>query len=586
MSLDSDVRSVWEIKTLDSLTGGLNLSQRTENLEDSQSPNILNLFFRKDEVLVDTGYKDFLGVVRGVPRAEIQFFFTDGSDIPCLITNATFYVKVGTQWQYPSGGDGTATTMAVAGVATNTTIQVANATGFANDDYIAIELDTGAQHQTRVNGAPVGNVITIDDALPSGSAIGKYVCKAPALLGSDDEQVSFVIASSVNWLIFTNGVDVLQRFDGTSVEAVPGTPSSGNTICKAVALYRNYLFMINTVEGGTYRPQRVRWSGIANFISWPANNLVDLVDTEDQAICAYPLGPYLIIYKSTTIVRASFVGLSTKTFNFDVVITTEGVNGVQSVVQLEKEHVFFGQGGVFSYKGGMDITELGEPVWEMLFGTDSELNPNFSNRIIGMFIHDLNEVWFHYPDTDSEYPNNTLRYIVSEKVWLKRQFANTVSGYGFYVVTTTRTWNDLIGDWTVQDWIWGSSKVSANSPTVLLLNDENLQVYEYDYLSGDDDGAAISFEFQTKEFYHPDNLMRFDSFMIEAKGSAVTFEYSTDRGNTWITIAADYALQASYELLNLGYQFVANRIRFRFRGSGSGFGIRWFAFRWRPESVH
>lgn len=586
MSLDSDGKNFWEIKTFDGLTGGLNFADRSENLEDSESPNILNLFYRKDEVLVDTGYSEFLGVVRGIPRAEIQFFLTDGSDISCLVTNDTFYVKIGTQWQYPAGGDGTATTVAVAGVATNTTIKVVDDTGFGDGDFIAIELDDGTQHQTTINGAPAANVITLDDALPSSSAIGKYVCRAPVFAGDDGEQISFVVAPSVNWLVFTNGIDVLQRFDGTSVEPVPGTPSSGNTVCKAVALYKNFLFLINTNEGGTYRPQRARWSALADFITWPANNFVDMVDTEDQAICAYPLGPYLIIYKTVTIVRVSFLGLATKTFNFDNVISTEGVNSVQSVVVLEKEHIFFGQGGVFGYKGGMEVTELGEKVWEMLFGTDSELNPSFANRVIGMYIHDLNEVWFHYPDVNSEYPNNTLRYIVSEKVWLKRRFHNTISGYGFFAITTTRTWNDLIGDWTEQDWIWGSSKVSASSPTVLLLNDENLQVYEYNFLSGDDNGTVIDFEMETKEFYHPENKMRFDSFMMEMKGTAVDFAYSTDRGNTWNTIADGYALQATYELYNMGYQFVADRIRFRFSGSGSGFGIRWFAFKWRPESVH
>lgn len=584
MSLET--KSVWEEKTLDSLTGGINLSQRSENLDDSESPRVLNLYTRRDELLVDTGYTPFLSPVRGVPRREIQFFFTDGTDIPCLITNDTFYVKVGEQWQYPQGGDGTATDMAVAGVASDLTIKVTDDTGFSDGDFIGIELDDGTQHQTTINGAPVANVITITDALPSASAIGKYVCRAPVLQGNDGEQISFVIASSVNWLIFTNGVDAAQRFDGTDLVPLPGTPNGGNTVCKALALYKFYLFMINTVEGVTTRPQRARWSELANYISWPANNFIDFVDTEDLAITAEVLGPYLVIYKQKTIIRCSHVGTAAKTFNFDTTITTEGVNGVLSVIALEKEHYFWGQSGIYNYKGGFDITDVSLKVWELLFGTDNVINPSFANRVIGMYIKELGEIWFHYPDVTSEYPNNTLRYDTENQVWMPRQFNNSISGFGFFFITTTRTWNDLIGTWNDQDWIWDSTKVSANSPTVLLLNDTEFQVFEYDYLTGTDNLVDINFEYQTKDFYHPDNLMRFDQIMLEAKGTTLNLQYSLDRGNTWVTIYSQMDLHATYEIYNIGFQFVGKRVRLRVTGSGSGFGIRWFGFRWRPESQH
>jgi hypothetical protein len=67
------------------------------------------------------------------------------------------------------------TTISVAAAAAATTITVASATGIATGDLIAILLDDDTTHFTTVNGAPVGNVVTIAVALPSAAAIGRDV---------------------------------------------------------------------------------------------------------------------------------------------------------------------------------------------------------------------------------------------------------------------------------------------------------------------------------------------------------------------------------------------------------------------------
>jgi hypothetical protein len=56
--------------------------------------------------------------------------------------------------------------------AAQTTISVADATGIADTDIVGILLDSGAWHWSQVNGAPVGNDVAIDDALPSQASDG------------------------------------------------------------------------------------------------------------------------------------------------------------------------------------------------------------------------------------------------------------------------------------------------------------------------------------------------------------------------------------------------------------------------------
>jgi hypothetical protein len=67
------------------------------------------------------------------------------------------------------------TTLTVAGVATDTTITVSSTTGITDTYNIGIHMDDGTLFWTTVNGAPVGSVVTLTDALPSGTSIGNHV---------------------------------------------------------------------------------------------------------------------------------------------------------------------------------------------------------------------------------------------------------------------------------------------------------------------------------------------------------------------------------------------------------------------------
>jgi hypothetical protein len=88
--------------------------------------------------------------------------------------------KAQTEYSLGPSGDHFTTTLVntavkVAGVATDTTIDVDYITGISDGDYIGIELDTGYLHWTTVNGAPAGDTVTLTDALPSAVAIDNTV---------------------------------------------------------------------------------------------------------------------------------------------------------------------------------------------------------------------------------------------------------------------------------------------------------------------------------------------------------------------------------------------------------------------------
>jgi hypothetical protein len=59
--------------------------------------------------------------------------------------------------------------------ASDTTIEVQSVTGFADDYYVGIELDSGYMQWTRQDGAAAGLVITIDNALTGAASAGNAV---------------------------------------------------------------------------------------------------------------------------------------------------------------------------------------------------------------------------------------------------------------------------------------------------------------------------------------------------------------------------------------------------------------------------
>lgn len=65
-------------------------------------------------------------------------------------------------------------TLAQSYAAGATAITVTSATGITTGDNIGVVLDTGATFWTTVNGAPVGNVITLTASLPSSASSGNF----------------------------------------------------------------------------------------------------------------------------------------------------------------------------------------------------------------------------------------------------------------------------------------------------------------------------------------------------------------------------------------------------------------------------
>jgi len=579
-----DISKDWEYKFIPNLIGGLNANVPDNALDDSETPKAKNVHFERQLMSVDTGYAKFGGVIRGNPRLDFQFYKTDGTSELLLVTDSTLYAYLSDEWQYVSDGDITAIT-SNAEVSGQTVIETSNTTNFVVADYIGISLSDGTQHRTTIASIAVGVSITIDDAIPAdySTDTGAVIVRALVFSGTLDIQVSAVVLPSHNWLVFTNGVDNPQRYDGLDCIDVPNLPSSGNTQCRLVGLFNNHLVLAHTTEGGTRYPQRVRRANTGDPTDWTTGNAGynDLYDNEDWIVALAYLGPYMMLYRERSIVRTEYVGTTDLLFNFETVITGEGALSQDSVIDLGDYHIFIGNANVYEYRGGFDFKPIGDKIYYSIFGVNGELEATYKQRVFGFYVEELDEVWIFYPPAGQTKPTKCLRYLQENESWMHREFNHDISGFGLYQSTTDKTWNDLVGSWTQQTWTWDSRAVTANAPTTHLCSSDNLQLYEYDYLQVTDDGVVIPYEFETKDFGNPRFMTRFDLFEFRMLGVDVLIEYSLDEGSTFNTLGTVNSSKIEKNLFNK--QFVTQFIRFRFSGNDA-FQIQSMGFMFIQEN--
>ena len=576
---------------LRALVGGMDLSTREDVKPEGKLQNVQNLYPKQGSLLVDTGYAKFGDVVRGDPQATYQFYKKDGSSELIGITTDTLYKydSVNDEWNYISSG--TSTTADAGEPAGETVLSVTDTAGFSVNDFIGVALDNGQQHKTKVTAVSAGTpgTLTMQDAVPTGRtiAVAASVIQAKELSGSLSIQVSIVTWAASDEMIFTNGVEVPQTYDGTSVSDIQNLPSSGNLLAKGVAIFRTHLIFINTTEGGTAFPQRVRWSDTADLTEWVTGNAgyQDLWDSEDFLITAQPLGPYLIIYRERGIVRTTYLGTADKLFRFTPTITGEGAVSHESVINLGDSHLFRGNSNFYEYNGSFSIKPVGDELYDLIFGIAGEADPTYKVRDFALYIEELDEAWFFYTVAGDTLPKKVARYNISKGSWMVRTLPITVSGFGFFESIVTRTWATLTGTWLDQTWAWNSKLFLSNSTTIHLCDAGTNQVFEYNFIAADDDGTDIDYILETGDFYSPQNFIRMDRVDLNMKGNAVSVWVSFDQGDTW-ELLGTVNPGVTYTTERFEKQYVSMSIRFRVTGTGGGFGIRWLGLKFYDESEY
>ncbi len=589
----------WKYEAVPHLVSGIRADLRSDMMDKSECITLKNVLLKDQIVYSDTGYKDIAPNARlpiqGIPQAEISFRRNSGVIETLLVTTQTVYKwdTAEEEWQLITGTASTSVSTSLPYTTGTIEINVTSAVGFSVGDFVGIDMDDGSQH-IAIIGFITGTIFTLSDSIPGLLSNGAVVHRAVKLAGNLDRQISFDHVPSHDWMVFTNGVDIVKRYDGTDCVDVPGLPSAGNVVCACVGVYNSALFLGNTVEGGVPFPVRIRRSDQADPTNWTTGTAGkdDLYDLADPIVELMGLGPYLIAYRSGSVARGQFIGAGGLNYQFDTMAHGDGLISANSVVDMDTYHIFVGKNNIYKYKGSFDIEPIAGPIFAKMLGIKGNSNALLRTRTYAFYVSELTEVWIAYCSTSATLaPDTVLRYDVETGAWYERQFANEVTGMGNFQPSLAFAWEDLIGSWDQQTWRWDAHIAIAPLNAVHLLS--NIvgatagKVYNYDYLATLDEAAAIGYTVETKDFTVPDTELRFDVLEVFAQGNNVWVQYSIDSGRTWESFDENsYINSVSPQKSKFFKQFKFNRVRFRFSGNTPGFQFHFLGMTYKIESLY
>lgn len=416
----------------------------------------------------------------------------------------------------------------------DTTVTLNSAFGISPGTNLGLPLRNGQQWQFTVEAVTLTApwIVTANAACPApGASLNVPVVIAPALNGNTSIQVSIVVFPATSWVIASNGVDPVFYYYKGVLAGLPGLPQ--NTTCQAMNVFHEQLILLNTIENGVALPQQVRASDQGDPTGWvPGQNgiaaIYPLVDTEDFILNATLLGPWLIIYRETTIMRCTYLGLPGQTLFFEYMIYGEGIQSQGSVAEIGEEHFFVGTQNVYTYDGGYALVPVGNNIFARLLSAKGELNTEAKSTIFTQYVGENDEVLIFYPSGADMLPSSVLRCSLEKNAWFHRTFPDTFISAGYFLPLPATTWASAVGTWAQSMVAWGSRVFLLSSPTLILCAMGQQTTFVYDYTTKTDNGAAIEWSMAIKDLGRGDAIERWDSILFYGQGNGITVEYALD----------------------------------------------------------
>ena len=397
--------------------------------------------------------------------------------------------------------------------------------------------------------------------------------------GDEDDHWAVAVYNDV--VYFSNGVEVLSSWNGT--DSFITKPVTGWTAYAAKQLlnFGNRLVAFHTVESGTPKPKRVRWSknGTATDTTSPGAGFADIEDAifDDVIVSAEYIERDVIIYGKKNTVLMQHQNDPNEPFTFTKRIPEKGILGQRCTTSLGNSIATLFFDGIFGYSGGTEREDVASNINNELLRI---LSPQYINR--SFVVHDEfnKEVLFYIPLVGSERPGTYFRLLLDNGSWSRG--ARSYTGWGTYELQSGETWDEDGDTWDSDPTRWDDSSNTQLTP-LIIYGDASGRTYLDDPTIKNLDGAAIDGWFETKDFGVLDaqgnwlENVSWEGIRFYARGDSVKVYYSTDFGTTYTELGDSPAtLTSLWAMYEMNFQATGRHIRFKYRNSttSSGFEVK------------
>ena len=209
----------------------------------------------------------------------------------------------------------------------------------------------------------------------SVSAVGGYSVSSDGLWSFEQ------YGDSVYAVDHNDGLNVYTLGAGGVFSAVAGAPGG-----RDLFVVSNFLCMLNTVDAGTPNPQRVRWSGLDQPLSWTVDSVTqadfqDLLGNGGQNMAAAVglVGADAAIFQQRAVWRMTYVGLPL-IFEFAQAEGVRGTPAPNSLITIGGLTYYLAENG-FAVFDGNASQPIGVGKIDRWFAADA--NPAYLHKISG-----------------------------------------------------------------------------------------------------------------------------------------------------------------------------------------------------------
>ena len=282
--------------------------------------------------------------------------------------------------------------------------------------------------------------------------------------------------------------------------------------CKSLRSFGDFLIAMNTDEGGSAFPTRVRFSDIALAnqapSTWDETDVTksagfnDLAQMNTPIIDGQTLGSNFLIYSSDQVWLMEFVG-GTFIFNFRKLFNDAGVVNQNCIVEVEGKHYVFDQDDIYVTDGVSIQSIVDGRVKDYIY---SGIDTSAYNKCFVQFDQAREEIYFCYKSSDdmAEFTNGdgcnrAAVYNYRSNTWSFMDLPNVYAGASANVSTvatyasTSLTYDAAGGTYASQD--------AGFDRHILMLGQlsttDGLTAHRIYGLDGIDENSALTSELNT-----------------------------------------------------------------------------------------
>lgn len=582
-------------KIVRDLRGGLNTSKPPDQIADNESPDCLNVTYLNKALAVDFGLTRLGSALVGIPLQPIEWTSSTGASYELVVTSRTLYAYNSTVADWlPIPTNTTANPSvngAVVGAGVNPAIVFTGTATWIASQLIGALMDNGRYLIGIASGTT--SPVTIATVLPVGRTIltAHDLLPLPTFTSDGSLPISFIADPIRGELQFVNGFDLPQTFDGSICVPLGGVGAISLTTARFIARFNYVTVLAATTEGGIFRTYRVRRSATADSTNWSTLNagFDDLSDSDDDITALFPLNPRLVIARRSSLMLASYYGSGQQVFWYDYGVSGVGCFGLNAGIATKMASMVIDHSGIYYYQGSNTLSDMGDKIFNSFLSFSGDLKPGTEDTVVAFYVELLDEVWIIYQPTSATAANTLLRYSYKTGSWFKRVFATPLAfkGAGSFTFPTARRWLDLGAiRWIDQQQTWNARTSQANFRSVLLCGATDNFVYLYNFSATSDNGAAINWYYNTKDYAIPEDWTTVDGLVFYGQGTIDLVEISMDGGIIFRTVGTNIQMGTTWRRKEIDMSLTCDFIRIRISGTNPSFRLSWFALKTMKTSEH